>query len=69
MFHEQCYFVVMSNAMQTDMSLDKYFDLKGTAKGRTLDKEVGHDKKVIHKDQDLEYSFYLHPLLRTRILG
>ncbi|XP_048335534.2 phosphatidylinositol 4-phosphate 5-kinase 10 isoform X1 [Ziziphus jujuba] len=65
----KCYFVVMSNAMQTDMSLDKYFDLKGTAKGRTLDKEVGHDKKVIHKDQDLEYSFYLHPLLRTRILG
>ncbi|KAF3439917.1 hypothetical protein FNV43_RR18195 [Rhamnella rubrinervis] len=63
------YFAVMSNLLQSDLSINKCYDLKGTPKGRTLNRGVGHEQQAILKDQDLEFYFYLDPLVRARLLA
>ncbi len=65
--HVQVYFVVMSNVMLSYMQIHKFYDLKGSSKGRTL-KKVVVDEATIYKDLDLDYCFYLNPSVRIWLL-
>lgn len=66
------YFVVMENILQTDIYIHKRFDLKGSSQGRTVSKvtdKVTADEKTTLKDLDLNFHFYLNPLIRQRLFA
>ncbi|CAN8310880.1 unnamed protein product [Cochlearia groenlandica] len=61
------YFVVMSNILQSDVFMNKVYDLKGSSQGRTNKKIKVRDKTIL-KDIDLEFHFYVDSLARHRLL-
>ncbi|KAL0700469.1 hypothetical protein Bca4012_056591 [Brassica carinata] len=61
------YFVVMSNILQSDVFLNKVYDLKGSSQGRTNKKIKVRDKTIL-KDIDLDFHFYVDSLARHRLL-
>ncbi|KAK9279524.1 hypothetical protein L1049_013203 [Liquidambar formosana] len=62
------YFVVMENIFRSDLYIHKRYDLKGSSQGRTVNK-FGVDEKTTFKDLDLDFQFYLNPLLQRRLLA
>lgn len=65
---EQVYFVVMSNILKSDQYIHLCYDLKGSSQGRSINK-VEIDQKTVLKDADLDFCFYLEPLIRVRLLA
>uniref|UniRef100_A0A0D3AZ66 1-phosphatidylinositol-4-phosphate 5-kinase n=1 Tax=Brassica oleracea var. oleracea TaxID=109376 RepID=A0A0D3AZ66_BRAOL len=61
------YFVVMSNILQSDVFMNKVYDLKGSSQGRTNKKIKVRDKTIL-KDTDLDFHFYVDSLARHRLL-
>ncbi|KAF2555568.1 hypothetical protein F2Q68_00012688 [Brassica cretica] len=61
------YFVVMSNILQSDVFMNKVYDLKGSSQGRTNKKIKVRDKTIL-KDIDLDFHFYVDSLARHRLL-
>lgn len=64
---EQTYFVVMSNILQSDVFMNKVYDLKGSSQGRTNKKIKVRDKTIL-KDIDLDFCFYVDSLARHRLI-
>ncbi|KAG5391290.1 hypothetical protein IGI04_032831 [Brassica rapa subsp. trilocularis] len=64
---KQTYFVVMSNILQSDVFMNKVYDLKGSSQGRTNKKIKVRDKTIL-KDTDLDFHFYVDSLARHRLL-
>lgn len=62
------YFLVTSNVFQSDKLMHKCYDLKGSLQGRR-DNKLRLREKVILKDQDFDFRFYLDPLIRHRLLA
>lgn len=62
------YFLVTSNVFQSDKMMHKCYDLKGSLQGRR-DNKLRIREKVILKDQDFDFRFYLDPLVRHRLLA
>lgn len=65
--HGQVHFVVMGNIFCSDLHIHKHFDLKGSSQGRCVS-QVGVDERTTFKDLDLNYAFYLDPLMRNQLL-
>ncbi|CAN6973031.1 unnamed protein product [Brassica oleracea var. botrytis] len=61
------YFVVMSNMLQSDVFMNKVYDLKGPSQGRTNKKIKVRDKTIL-KDTDLDFHSYVDSLARHRLL-
>ncbi|KAJ7962505.1 Phosphatidylinositol-4-phosphate 5-kinase family protein [Quillaja saponaria] len=61
------YFAVLSNEMKSDLRMHSFYDLKGSPKGRNSSKVVV-DEGAIQKDVDLDFCFYLDPLVRHRLI-
>ncbi|AEE27290.1 Phosphatidylinositol-4-phosphate 5-kinase core [Arabidopsis suecica] len=61
------YFVVMSNILQSDVFMNKVYDLKGSSQGRTNKKIKVRDKTIL-KDIDLDFCFYVDSLARHRLI-
>ncbi|KAJ7951248.1 Phosphatidylinositol-4-phosphate 5-kinase family protein [Quillaja saponaria] len=61
------YFAVLSNIMKSDLQMNKFYDLKGSATGRNNNKVV-IDEGHIQKDVDFDFCFYLDPLVRQRLI-
>ncbi|KAM2157176.1 hypothetical protein ACFX1R_042778 [Malus domestica] len=62
------YFAVWATVMPLELCLYKCYDLKGSSVGRTCNKSQVHDR-VILKDLDFDFCFYLDPLVRDRLLA
>lgn len=67
MFCIQTYFAVMSNMLYSTVIMNKLYDLKGSPKGRT-NKKISLRNTTILKDIDLDFCFYVNPLVRQRII-
>ncbi|GLU00763.1 hypothetical protein SLE2022_181080 [Rubroshorea leprosula] len=61
------YFVVGSNIFQSDKLMHKCYDLKGSLQGRS-DNKLRLREKLILKDPDFDFRFYLDPLIRDQLL-
>ncbi|XP_010457124.1 PREDICTED: phosphatidylinositol 4-phosphate 5-kinase 10 [Camelina sativa] len=64
---DKTYFVVMSNILQSDVFMNKVYDLKGSSQGRTNKKIKVRDKTIL-KDIDLDFCFYVDSLARHRLI-
>ncbi|XP_040364780.1 phosphatidylinositol 4-phosphate 5-kinase 10 isoform X1 [Rosa chinensis] len=62
------YFVVFGNVIPSDICIFEHYDLKGSSKGRAENKVIIQERPV-HKDMDFDFSFYLDPLVRDRLLA
>ncbi|KAG2260960.1 hypothetical protein Bca52824_080254 [Brassica carinata] len=62
------YFVVKSNILQSDVFMNKVYDLKGSSQGRTNKKIKVRDKTIL-KETDLDFHFYVDSLARHRLLS
>ncbi|KAJ9171463.1 hypothetical protein P3X46_014830 [Hevea brasiliensis] len=62
------YFVVFANPIPLDMNIHDVYNLKGSSKGRTVQKQV-IEEYTIHKDADFDYCFYIKPSIRERFLA
>lgn len=67
-FCEQVYFSVYSRVIPSDASIFRVFDLKGSWKGRKINKPRAKEN-IILKDMDFGFRFYLDPLIREKLLG
>ncbi|GMI75920.1 hypothetical protein like AT1G01460 [Hibiscus trionum] len=61
------YFLVTGNIFKSDLLMHRCYDLKGSLQGRKVEK-VRFREKVLHKESDLDFHFYLEPLVRHRLL-
>ncbi|KAK8974248.1 hypothetical protein V6N11_034617 [Hibiscus sabdariffa] len=61
------YFVVVANIFKSDLLMHRCYDLKGSLQGRKPEKMQYRDK-TLHKEPDLDFLFYLEPLVRQRLL-
>ncbi|MBA0717759.1 hypothetical protein Golax_005542 [Gossypium laxum] len=61
------YFVVVANIFKSDLLMHRCYDLKGSLQGRKVEK-MQYREKTLHKESDLDFLFYLEPLVRQRIL-
>ncbi|XP_002872905.2 putative phosphatidylinositol 4-phosphate 5-kinase 11 [Arabidopsis lyrata subsp. lyrata] len=61
------YFAVMSNMLHPTVFMNKLYDLKGSPKGRS-NKKIEVRNTTVLKDIDLDFSFYVDPLARQRII-
>ncbi|KAE8727541.1 Galactose oxidase/kelch repeat superfamily protein isoform 1 [Hibiscus syriacus] len=61
------YFSVVSNIFKSDLLMHRCYDLKGSLRGRKVEK-VRFREKVLHKESDLDFHFCLEPLVRHRLL-
>ncbi|KAG8486276.1 hypothetical protein CXB51_019695 [Gossypium anomalum] len=61
------YFVVVANIFKSDLLMHRCYDLKGSLQGRKVEK-MRFREKILHKDSDLDFLFYLEPLVRHRLL-
>jgi len=57
----------MSNILQSDVFMNKVYDLKGSSQGRTNKKIKVRDKTIL-KDIDLDFCFYVDSLARHRLI-
>ncbi|XVF73091.1 hypothetical protein PTKIN_Ptkin12aG0173500 [Pterospermum kingtungense] len=64
---EKVYFVVVENIFKSDLLLHRCYDLKGSLQGRKVEK-MRFREKTLHKESDLDFLFYLEPLVRHRLL-
>ncbi|KAL9348237.1 hypothetical protein Peur_059603 [Populus x canadensis] len=62
------YFSVYSRVIPSDASIFRVFDLKGSWKGRKINKPRAKEN-IILKDMDFGFRFYLDPLIREKLLG
>ncbi|KAE8679547.1 Galactose oxidase/kelch repeat superfamily protein isoform 1 [Hibiscus syriacus] len=61
------YFLVVANIFKSDLLLHRCYDLKGSLQGRRVEK--GRFRaKILHKESNLDFHFYLEPLVRHRLL-
>ncbi|KAE8657677.1 Phosphatidylinositol 4-phosphate 5-kinase 10 [Hibiscus syriacus] len=63
----KAYFVVVANIFKSDLYMHRCYDLKGSLQGRKLEKMRYRDK-ILHKESDLDFIFYIKPLVRQRLL-
>ncbi|XVE73773.1 hypothetical protein DITRI_Ditri11bG0145100 [Diplodiscus trichospermus] len=61
------YFVVVANIFKSDLLMHRCYDLKGSLQGRKVEK-MRYREKTLHKESDLDFLFYLEPLVRHRLL-
>ncbi|KAA3469633.1 phosphatidylinositol 4-phosphate 5-kinase 10-like [Gossypium australe] len=61
------YFVVVANIFKSDLLMHRCYDLKGSLQGRKVEK-MRFREKILHKESDLDFLFYLEPLVRHRLL-
>ncbi|KAG4115566.1 hypothetical protein ERO13_D12G113200v2 [Gossypium hirsutum] len=61
------YFVVVANIFKSDLLMHRCYDLKGSLQGRKVEK-MRYREKTLHKESDLDFLFYLEPLVRQRLL-
>ncbi|XP_022769727.1 phosphatidylinositol 4-phosphate 5-kinase 10-like [Durio zibethinus] len=61
------YFVVVANIFKSDLLMHRCYDLKGSLQGRKVEK-MRYREKTLHKESDLDFFFYLEPLIRDRLL-
>ncbi|KAK8521959.1 hypothetical protein V6N12_066529 [Hibiscus sabdariffa] len=61
------YFLVEENIFKSDLLMHRCYDLKGSLQGRKVEK-VRFREKVLHKESDLDFNFYLEPQVRDRLL-
>ncbi|KAJ4876698.1 putative phosphatidylinositol 4-phosphate 5-kinase 11 [Raphanus sativus] len=61
------YFAVMSNMLHSKVFMNKLYDLKGSPKGRS-NKKIELRNNTVFKDIDLDFCFYVDPLVRQRII-
>ncbi|XP_021279820.1 phosphatidylinositol 4-phosphate 5-kinase 10 isoform X1 [Herrania umbratica] len=62
------YFVVVANIFKSDLLMHRCYDLKGSLQGRKV-KKMRVREKTLHKESDLDFLFYLEPLVRHRLLA
>ncbi|KAJ4824455.1 hypothetical protein Tsubulata_026809 [Turnera subulata] len=62
------YFAVHSNIIPLEANAFKVYDLKGSKQGRKPSQRV-FDEKILLKDLDFDFRFYLDPLVRERVLA
>ncbi|KAL1157342.1 hypothetical protein V6Z11_A08G149400 [Gossypium hirsutum] len=65
--HCKVYFVVVANIFKSDLLMHRCYDLKGSLQGRKVEK-MRFREKILHKESDLDFLFYLEPLVRHRLL-
>ncbi|KAK8650577.1 hypothetical protein V6N13_140209 [Hibiscus sabdariffa] len=58
------YFLVEENIFKSDLLMHRCYDLKGSLQGRKVEK-VRFREKVLHKESDLDFNFYLEPQSHT----
>ncbi|KAB2070147.1 hypothetical protein ES319_A08G137300v1 [Gossypium barbadense] len=61
------YFVVVANIFKSDLLMHRCYDFKGSLQGRKVEK-MRFREKILHKESDLDFLFYLEPLVRHRLL-
>ncbi|GMI99002.1 hypothetical protein like AT1G01460 [Hibiscus trionum] len=64
----KAYFVVVANIFKSDLLMHRCYDLKGSLQGRKPEK-MQYREKTLHKEPDLDFLFYLEPLVRQRLLN
>ncbi|KAH1073722.1 hypothetical protein J1N35_026050 [Gossypium stocksii] len=52
---------------KSDLLMHRCYDLKGSLQGRKVEK-MRYREKTLHKESDLDFLFYLEPLVRQRLL-
>ncbi|KAJ6872934.1 hypothetical protein NC651_031926 [Populus alba x Populus x berolinensis] len=62
------YFSVYSRVIPSDANIFRVFDLKGSWKGRKINKPRAKEN-IILKDMDFGFRFYLDPLIQEKLLG
>ncbi|CAK7348782.1 unnamed protein product [Dovyalis caffra] len=62
------YFAVHSRVIPSDANILGVYDLKGSWKGRKINKSRVKDN-IILKDMDFSFRFYLDPLIQEKLLG
>ncbi|TYH06364.1 hypothetical protein ES288_A08G150400v1 [Gossypium darwinii] len=65
--HCKVYFVVVANIFKSDLLMHRCYDFKGSLQGRKVEK-MRFREKILHKESDLDFLFYLEPLVRHRLL-
>ncbi|OMO64365.1 hypothetical protein CCACVL1_21816 [Corchorus capsularis] len=64
----KAYFLVARNVLKSDALMHRCYDLKGSLQGRK-GKKMRIREKTIHKESDLDFLFYIEPLVRHRLLA
>ncbi|XWS76936.1 hypothetical protein CRYUN_Cryun01aG0220400 [Craigia yunnanensis] len=59
--------VLQANIFKSDLLMHRCYDLKGSLQGRKVEK-MRYREKTLHKESDLDFLFYLEPLVRRRLL-
>ncbi|KAJ6679769.1 PHOSPHATIDYLINOSITOL 4-PHOSPHATE 5-KINASE 10 [Salix purpurea] len=62
------YFSVYSRVIPSDANIFRVFDLKGSWKGRKINKPRAKENSIL-KDMDFSFRFYLDPLIHEKLLG
>ncbi|KHF99922.1 Phosphatidylinositol-4-phosphate 5-kinase 10 -like protein [Gossypium arboreum] len=58
---------LQANIFKSDLLMHRCYDLKGSLQGRKVEK-MRFREKILHKESDLDFLFYLEPLVRHRLL-